>query len=85
MKLQGKSTILLAFNNTEIDMASSSPRGNFSIIAIFAISDQIRPEAPAIISQLHVQEIETWMISGNNETWFAGQCFARQYEAYLFI
>ena len=67
MKLQGKSTVLLALDNTEIDTASSSPRGSFSIVAIFAISDRIRPEAPAVISQLHVQEIETWMISGDNE------------------
>ena len=71
MKLQGKSTVLLAFDNTEIDTTSSesSPRGtgNFSIVAIFAISDRIRPEASSVISQLHVQEIETWMISGDNE------------------
>jgi len=48
---------------------SSSPRdtGNFSIVAVFAISDRIRPEAFSVISQLHVQEIETWMISGDNE------------------
>jgi Cu+-exporting ATPase len=69
MKLQGKSTVLLALDNTEMDAASSSesPRGNLSIVAIFAISDRIRPEAPFVISQLHVQEIETWMISGDNE------------------
>jgi Cu+-exporting ATPase len=67
MKLQGNSTVLLALDNTEIDSASSSPRGNFSIAAIFAISDRIRPEAPSVISQLHEQEIETWMISGDNE------------------
>ena len=69
MKLQGKSTVLLALDNTEIlDTISSSesPRGNFSIVAVFAISDRIRPEAPSVISQLHSQEIETWMISGDN-------------------
>ena len=67
MKLQGKSTVLLALDNTEMDTTSSSPRGNFSIVAVFAISDRIRPEALSVISQLHVQEIETWMISGDNE------------------
>ena len=67
MKLQGKSTVLLALDNTEIDTTSSSPRGNFSVVAIFAISDRIRPEAPSVISHLHEQEIETWMISGDNE------------------
>ena len=67
MKLQGKSTVLLALDNAEIDTISSSPRGKFSIVAVFAISDRIRPEAPSVISQLHLQEIETWMISGDNE------------------
>ena len=67
MKLQGKSTVLLALDNTEMDTTSSSLRGNFSVVAVFAISDRIRPEASSVISQLHVQEIETWMISGDNE------------------
>ena len=67
MKFQGKSTVLLALDNSEIDTISSSPRDNFSIVAVFAISDRIRPEAPSVISQLHVQAIETWMISGDNE------------------
>jgi cation transport ATPase len=67
LNLQGKSTVLLALDNTEIDMTSSSPRGKFSIVAVFAISDRIRPEATSVISQLHVQDIETWMISGDNE------------------
>ena len=67
MKLQGKSTVLLALDNTEIDTISSLPRGNFSVVGVFAISDRIRPEASSVISQLHVQGIETWMISGDNE------------------
>jgi len=67
MKLQGNSTVLLALDNMEMDMKSTtSPRGNFSIVAVFAISDRIRPEAPFVISQLHNQGIETWMISGDN-------------------
>ena len=69
MKLQGKSTVLLALDITQIDRTSSSSRdtGNFYIVAAFAISDRIRPEAPSVISQLHIQEIETWMVSGDNE------------------
>ena len=69
MKSQGKSIVLLALDNTELDrIPSSSPsRGSFSIVAVFAISDRVRPEAPSVISQLHVQEVETWMISGDNE------------------
>jgi len=65
MKSQGKSTVLLALNNTKL--ISSSPRDSFSVVAAFAISDRIRPEAPSVISQLHRQGIETWMISGDNE------------------
>ena len=64
MKLQGKSTVLLALDNTA---SSSSPPSNFSVVAVFAISDRIRPEASFVISHLHVLEIETWMISGDNE------------------
>jgi Cu+-exporting ATPase len=67
MKLQGKSTVLLALDNAEMGTISSSPRGNFSVVAVFAISDRIRSEAPSVIFQLHEQEIETWMISGDNE------------------
>jgi len=67
MKSQGKSIVLLAVDNTTLDTVSTSPRASFSIVAVFAISDQIRPEAPSVISRLHVQEIETWMISGDNE------------------
>jgi len=67
MKLEGKTIVLLALDNTKLDKMSSSPPRNFSIVAVFAISDRIRPEAPSVISQLHAQDIETWMISGDNE------------------
>ncbi|KAF8810646.1 heavy metal translocatin [Phlegmacium glaucopus] len=67
MKSQGKSVVLLALDNTTLDTISTSPGADFSIVAIFAISDEIRPEAPFVISQLHGQGIETWMISGDNE------------------
>ncbi|KAF8802288.1 heavy metal translocatin [Phlegmacium glaucopus] len=67
MKSQGKSVVLLALDNTTLDGISSSPQDYFSIIAVFAISDRIRPEAASVVSQLHAQEIETWMISGDNE------------------
>lgn len=59
MKSHGKSVVLLALENTSLP-------GKFSTVAVFAISDKIRPEAPSVISQLHAQEIETWMISGDN-------------------
>jgi P-type Cu+ transporter len=67
MKSQGKSTVLLALDITKLDRISSPALDNFSVVAAFAISDQIRPEARSVISHLHGQEIETWMISGDNE------------------
>ena len=72
MKSQGKSVVLLALDNAILDERPpppppSSPGSDFSIVAVFAISDPIRPEAAFIISQLHGQDIETWMISGDNE------------------
>ena len=67
MKSQGKTIVLLALDNPELHMTSPSPTG-FSIVTVFAISDRLRPEAPFVIYQLHAKEIETWMISGDNET-----------------
>ena len=64
IKLQGKTVVLLALDNTKLDKTSSS---SFSIVAVFAISDKIRPEAPSVISQLHAKDIDIWMISGDNE------------------
>ncbi|KAK9342673.1 hypothetical protein V1522DRAFT_415410 [Lipomyces starkeyi] len=59
-KQQGKSVILLAvrrFGDAE----------KFSVLAFFAAADPLRPEAKYVIEQLHARNIQTWMISGDNE------------------
>lgn len=53
-KSEGKSVALAAANN--------------QLLAIFAISDPIRPEAPSIISALHKRGTDVWMLSGDNKT-----------------
>ena len=65
MKLEGKSVVLLAVSIQDLgrDIEALDP---FEIAALFAIADPIRPEARSVITQLHAQGIETWMISGDN-------------------
>ncbi|KAF8075861.1 heavy metal translocatin [Lyophyllum atratum] len=69
MKSDGKSVVLLALSSPEESTIplSIQPGYSFSIAALFAIADPIRPEAPWVISRLHSQGIETWMISGDNQ------------------
>lgn len=59
-KVEAKSVVLLAMQDEE--------NGVFSIAAMFAITDSLRPEAAGVISQLHKQGIHTWVISGDNFT-----------------
>ena len=66
MKLEGKSVVLLALSIQGLDVDIIEALDPFAITAIFAIADPIRPEARSVITQLHVQGIETWMISGDN-------------------
>ncbi|KAF4618841.1 hypothetical protein D9613_009697 [Agrocybe pediades] len=68
MKSAGKSVVLLALSiasdsSTETDSTGSK---SFSVTAIFAIADPIRPEASSVVRRLMEQGIETWMISGDN-------------------
>jgi P-type E1-E2 ATPase len=59
-KMEAKSVILLGIR----DSATSI----FSLVAIFAVADRLRPEASSVITWLHHQGIGTWMISGDNPT-----------------
>jgi magnesium-transporting ATPase (P-type) len=59
-KTEAKSVILLGIR----DASTSS----FSLAAILAVADQLRPEASSVISWLHHQGIGTWMVSGDNLT-----------------
>ncbi|KAH7929427.1 heavy metal translocatin [Leucogyrophana mollusca] len=59
-KTEAKSVILLA-------IAESAENSPFTIAAIFAVSDPLRPEAKAVVRCLRDNGIESWMISGDNE------------------
>lgn len=60
-KSEGKSVVLLAVAPESEEAASQ-----FTVAAVFAISDPIRPEANEVLSRLQAQGLGTWMISGDN-------------------
>lgn len=59
-KEEGKSVVLLAVK----DVASDT----IEVVAIFAITDPLRPEARQVIRKLQKHGIGTWIVSGDNET-----------------
>jgi Cu+-exporting ATPase len=63
-KSQGRSVALAAIQNTAEAEANAN---QYELAAIFAISDPIRPEAPAIIAGLQERGTEVWMLSGDNQ------------------
>lgn len=71
-KAQGKSVALFAMTvpsqllpETEVTAIRAT---TWKISAIFAASDQLRPEAAAVVSALKSRGIHVWMISGDNTT-----------------
>jgi len=58
-KSEAKSVILLGATRLEDK--------TYDIIAVFSVSDPLRPEAKGVISRLGDLNIGTWMISGDNE------------------
>lgn len=56
---EAKSIVLLAISDSSAKI--------FSIVAIFSITDTLRPEAPSVIRFFHEKGIGTWIISGDNE------------------
>ncbi|KIY45185.1 heavy metal translocatin [Fistulina hepatica ATCC 64428] len=58
-KSEAKSVVVLA-------LSSGGGEGPFVIVATFAVTDVLRPEARETIEWLHNQNIEAWMISGDN-------------------
>lgn len=56
---EAKSIVLLAI--------SDGSTKTFSLVAMFAITDSLRPEAPSVIRLFREKGIGTWMISGDNE------------------
>lgn len=61
-KVEGKSVVLLAIQ------ADTEASPSFTIVAMFAISDPLRPNAKDVVSRLQKQGVDTWMISGDNTT-----------------
>ncbi|KAF4633365.1 hypothetical protein G7Y89_g4752 [Cudoniella acicularis] len=63
-KSQGRSVALAA---TKFTGTSTKDENSWQLAAIFAISDPIRPEAPAIIKALRKRGTDVWMLSGDNQ------------------
>ncbi|KAG5371546.1 Copper-exporting P-type ATPase A [Yarrowia sp. C11] len=57
-KTEGKSVMLMALR---------PDGGDFSLALIVSAEDKIRAETPAVIKALQDQNIQTWMISGDNQ------------------
>ncbi|KAF9476123.1 heavy metal translocatin [Pholiota conissans] len=62
-KSEAKSIVLLALCD---DSERSGKAQVFVPVAIFAVTDRLRPEARSVVSSLQNQGIGTWMISGDN-------------------
>ncbi|RPD67317.1 heavy metal translocatin [Lentinus tigrinus ALCF2SS1-7] len=60
-KSEGKSIVLMA-------ASPAADSSSFTVVAAFAISDPIRPEAKDVLARLQAQGLGTWMISGDNAT-----------------
>ena len=60
-KSEGKSVVLMA-----VSPRDSGASGGFTVVAAFAVSDPIKPEAKEVLSGLQKQGFGTWMISGDN-------------------
>jgi cation transport ATPase len=70
-KSESKSVVLIAIR----DESGGRENGEFQIVAIFSVSDQLRTEAKGVVSHLQEKGIGTWMISGDNVT--TAQAIAR--------
>lgn len=70
-KVQGKSVALFAMSAPLQSLATSEAdirRTAWLLSAVFAVSDQIRPESASVIQALQSRGIEVWMLSGDNLT-----------------
>jgi len=65
-KEQGKSVALIATRMSTPSAGRSSTA--WTLNAMFAISDAVRPEAPSTIAALQKRGIDVWMLSGDNPT-----------------
>ncbi|KAH7124490.1 copper resistance-associated p-type ATPase [Dactylonectria macrodidyma] len=67
-KTEAKSIALVAYKRMS-SRGTGSPLNHPSphvLAAAFAVSDPIRPEAPAIVRALHARGVAVWLLSGDN-------------------
>ena len=70
-KSEGKSVVLMAVSlaaAAAVAGADEHEELGFAVVAAFAVSDPIRPEAKEVLARLQAQGLGTWMISGDNAT-----------------
>lgn len=67
-KAEGKSVALAAVGIESEGQNEKDENISWQLIAAFAISDLVRPEAPAIIEALQKRGTDVWMLSGDNIT-----------------
>ena len=68
-KSEGKSVVLMAVSSTAAGADEDEDKElGFAVVAAFAVSDPIRPEAREVLARLQAQGLGTWMISGDNAT-----------------
>jgi len=65
-KLAGKSVVLLAVRKRGATDKDTFGLG-YRLAALFGATDQLRPEAPNVVSSLRESGISVWMISGDNQ------------------
>lgn len=66
-QLLGQSTAIVAVRLADQSLATTSST-LFSAVAMFAIADPIRPEAPEVLRSLHDRGLEVHMCTGDNQT-----------------
>jgi heavy metal translocating P-type ATPase len=64
-KRQGKSVMLMAIK-LRVFKEPGVLTHNWWTVAIFGVSDPIRPEAPTVIAALQKRGVDVWMVSGDN-------------------
>lgn len=65
-KKQGKSVVLIAIRASS--PSAEHQQSTWTLSAMFAISDALRPEAKGTVAALQCRGIDVWMLSGDNPT-----------------
>ncbi|KAF2435828.1 heavy metal translocatin [Tothia fuscella] len=65
-KGQGRSVVLVAVHAT--DPFADPKDAQWTLSAMFAIADPLRPEAKGVVAALQARGVSVWMLSGDNQT-----------------